>query len=127
MKKLLALVLFLNLTGCESNKIITKYKPEVHSQSVLMLQHINERTHECWRSDKAFKAYGIIPELDTTATPRILIMPRGKPQALPQLVIVSNGRGVQIFGPLAQSSLNSRIQSDLNAWVLGEKSCKVSV
>ena len=73
--------------------------------------------------DKAFKAYGLIPELDTTGTPRILVIPKGKPQSLPKLVIASNGRQISTFGPLAESELAPRINADVARWASGSTSC----
>ncbi len=105
---------------------VTVIKPSSHSQAVATLQNINAQAYECWRKDKAFKAYGIIPELDTTGTPRILIIPKGKPQSLPKLVITATGRSVQTFGPLTESPLSARIQSDVSRWATGATGCNAS-
>jgi hypothetical protein len=102
---------------------VTVVKPSGHSVSVSALQKINAKAYECWSNDKAFKAFGIIPELDTTGTPRILIIPKGKPQALPKLVITATGRSVQTFGPLAQSPLAPRINADVSRWANGSQEC----
>jgi hypothetical protein len=90
---------------------------------VSALQRINASAYECWAKDKAFNAYGIIPELDTTGTPRILIIPKGKPQALPKLVITATGKSVQTFGPLAGSPLAPRINADVARWAAGGTGC----
>lgn len=100
-------------------------KPSGHSVSVAVLQRVNSAAYNCWAKDIAFKPYGIVPELDTTGTPRILIIPKGKPQALPKLVITATGSSVQTFGPLAQSDLSSRINSDVARWAAGGKGCAV--
>lgn len=125
MKKLLPLIVAIaSLSACQTRgPAVHIVKPNNHAVAVSSLQRINAKAYECWATDKAFKAYGIIPELDTTGTPRILIIPKGKPQALPQLVIIAAGKSVQTFGPLAQSSLAPRIQSDVTRWASGAASC----
>lgn len=97
--------------------------PSAHAQAISALQRVNTNAHECWMGDKAFKAYGLIPELDTTGTPRILMIPKGKPQSLPQLVITASGRSTQTFGPLAQTPLAPRINADVSRWASGGTGC----
>jgi hypothetical protein len=116
----------LTLTACTQKQPKVAIVKPVGQTSVALLQRVNAKAFECWRQDKAFKAYGIIPELDTTGTPRILIIPKGKPQALPKLVIVANGKRVTTFGPLATSPLSGRINSDLNRWAAGDTACNAS-
>ena len=69
------------------------------------------------------KAYGIIPELDTTGTPRILLVPKGKPQSLPKLVIAANGRQISTFGPLMEGTEAGRINADVARWAAGGTGC----
>ena len=112
------------LTACQSKPNRPSLPgPSAHAQSVSALQRINASAYECWPKDKAFKAFGIIPELDTTGTPRILVIPKGKPQALPKLVITAQGKSVQTFGPLAQSPLAPRINADVARWAAGGAGC----
>ena len=88
------------------------------------LQRVNANAYECWKADKAFKAYGIIPELDTTGTPRILLIPKGKPQALPQLVITASGKSTQTFGPLSPIPPRLRASMLTSArWAAGGAGC----
>ena len=94
-----------------------------HALAVATLQKVNTQAHQCWLPDADFKAYGIIPELDTTGTPRILLIPRGKPRALPNLVIAANGSDLQIYGPLAASPLAPRIGADVSRWSKGGVGC----
>jgi Prokaryotic membrane lipoprotein lipid attachment site len=125
MKKLFILfTAILVLTACQSKPNRPSVPaPSAHSLSVSALQRINNSAYECWAKDKDFKAYGIIPELDTTGTPRILIIPKGKPQALPKLVITATGKSVQTFGPLAGSPLAPRINADVARWAAGGTGC----
>jgi hypothetical protein len=118
------LAALLALTACQSRPNRPSLPgPSAHAQSVSALQRVNAAAYECWAKDKAFTAYGIIPELDTVGAPRILVIPKGKPQSLPQLVITASGRSIQTFGPLAASPLAPRINADVARWAAGGKSC----
>jgi hypothetical protein len=125
MKPIIALLAALMaLAACQSKP----NRPAVPAASgqagqVATLQRVNAAAYECWRGDAAFKKYGIVPELDTTGTPRILIIPRGKPQSLPQLVITATGRSTQTYGPLATSPLAPRINADVARWAAGGTGC----
>jgi hypothetical protein len=125
MKKLtLALAALLALTACQSKPNRPSIPaPSGQAGQVATLQRVNASAYECWRGDKAFAKYGIVPELDTTGTPRILVIPKGKPQALPQLVITATGRSTQTYGPLATSPLAPRINSDVARWAAGGTGC----
>jgi hypothetical protein len=116
------LAALLALAACQS-KPNRPSVPSPSAGSVATLQRVNASAYECWGKDKVFKAYGIIPELDTTGTPRILVVPKGKPQALPKLVITATGKSVQTFGPLAASALAPRINADVARWAAGGTGC----
>ena len=122
MRTRIALAALLALTACQS-KPSRPSVPTLSTGAVATLQRINSSAYECWSKDKAFKAYGIVPELDTTGTPRILIIPKGKPQSLPKLVITAVGKSVQTFGPLAQSPLAPRINAEVTRWAAGGAGC----
>lgn len=94
-----------------------------NSLAVSTLQKVNSQAHACWLKDSAFADYGIVPELDTTSTPRLLIIPRGKPQALPQAVIVASAGNAQFYGPLSTSPLAGRINGDISRWATGATGC----
>ncbi len=91
--------------------------------AVATLQKVNSQAHACWLKDGDFAAYGIVPELDTTSTPRLLIIPRGKPQSLPQAVIIASAGSAQFYGPLSTSPLAGRIDSDISRWASGGTGC----
>jgi hypothetical protein len=115
---------FLALTACQSKPNRPAVPtPSTSAGQVATLQRVNASAYKCWRGDAAFKKYGIVPELDTTGTPRILIIPRGKPQSLPQLVITATGRSTQTYGPLATSPLAPRINADVARWAAGGTGC----
>ncbi|WP_412049162.1 hypothetical protein ACK6D9_15355 [Hoeflea sp. Naph1] len=94
-----------------------------HAASISTLQRINTQAHACWLKDSDFKEYGIIPELDTTSTPRLLVIPRGKPQSLPKAVIVASASSAQFYGPLSSTPLASRINGDISRWASGAVGC----
>ncbi|MCY0095382.1 hypothetical protein [Hoeflea ulvae] len=94
-----------------------------HAAAVATLQKINTQAHACWLKDGDFKDYGIIPELDTTSIPRLLVIPRGKPQSLPKAVIVASADKAQFYGPLSTTPLAGRIDSDITRWASGSKGC----
>lgn len=109
------------LSGCNSSKPTANIGS--HSIAVTMLQQVNSQAHKCWLKDSDFNAYGIVPELDTTGTPRLLIIPRGKPQALPNLVIAATGSNISLYGPLTSSELAPRINNDVSRWSKGGSGC----
>ena len=94
-----------------------------NAAAVATLQRINSQAHACWLRDNAFADYGIVPELDTAGTPRLLVIPRGKPQSLPKAVIVASADSAQFSGPLSTSPLAGRMNSDISRWARGSSGC----
>ena len=117
----LAAVAAAALAGC--NQTPKPSSGSAHAQAVSTLQKVNTQAHQCWLKDDAFKDYGIVPELDTSGTPRLLVIPRGKPQSLPQLVIAAMGADVSLYGPLTDSALSPRIKADVGRWSKGASGC----
>lgn len=109
------------LTGCAAP--VATSGAGAHAKAVATLQRVNSRAHACWLKDSDFKDYGLVPELDTTSTPRLLVVPRGKPQSLPQAVIVASAGGAQFYGPLTSSPLAGRINNDISRWAAGAAGC----
>jgi len=96
--------------------------------AIAQLQKVNDAAQSCWMKsgDAAFRAYRVIPELDTrTGRPRILIMKAGAAQGLPQLVIEASGNPVRMtsYGPLAAQPIAARITTDVMAWSGGRTTC----
>lgn len=111
------------VAGCTPKPKVSVVKPSSQAMAIATLQKVNAAAYGCWPKDKTLKAYGIIPELDTTGTPRILLVPKGKPQALPKLVIAANGRQISTFGPLMESTEAGRINADVARWASGSTAC----
>jgi hypothetical protein len=124
--QIVSIALALSLTSaCTPTKPKTEIKKSAPSSAIATLQQVNAAAYGCWPKDSALKAYGIIPELDTTATPRILLVPKGKPQALPQAVITFNGPQLVVFGPLMGGKNAARINKDVARWAKGDNACAV--
>jgi len=85
---------------------------------------LQETMTTCWFSgDPSFAAYVYTPEINA-GTPRILIVPKGKPTALPLLVVEAKGRAnADVYGPLLASAAGPRIRADLDRWIRGGRRC----
>ena len=83
----------------------------------------------CWFGPNAtdFAPYVYSPEPNAATGPRILVVPRNAPHELPVLVVEITAPGgkahVNVYGPLAGSSLSARIGADLRRWMDGSESC----
>ena len=89
------------------------------------LQRIAAGAARCWKRG-AISGYAVVPELDTEAgNPRILLIEKGNPAALPSLVIEARPLPVRVssFGPLASEGLSSRINDDVIRWSTGADTC----
>jgi hypothetical protein len=82
---------------------------------------------KCWISsrDAAFADYVYSPEPNATNGPRILIVPRKNPVAVPLLVIeiTRTGGHVSVYGPMATGADAGRIGEDLKRWIGGGDGC----
>ena len=85
---------------------------------------LQETMTTCWFSgDPSFAAYVYTPEINA-GTPRILIVPKGKPTALPLLVVEAKGRAnADVYGPLLASAEGPRISADIDRWIRGGREC----
>mgnify|MGYP001470732225 CR=1 FL=1 len=105
-------------------------KIEVAGNSgIAALQRINERAQTCWirSGDKAFAGLAVIPELDTrVGKPRLLVLRKGRPAALPDLVIEAHDKPLKIetYGRLASGAQSARINGDVTRWATGQQSCQ---
>lgn len=84
--------------------------------------------NKCWfkSRDPAFASYSLAPELSSySGRPRFLLVPRGRPEAKPLLVVEgrSGSAGVATYGPLLQSSLGPRVGADIRRWSAGGGAC----
>ncbi len=100
--------------------------PPASDSSVPILQRINDTAQRCWMKsgDPAFRAYRVVPELDTrTGKPRILLLRLGQTAGLPELVIEASSRQIDAYGPVQNTPLAGRINRDIVRWGSGDIDC----
>lgn len=81
---------------------------------------------QCWFGPNAtdFAQYVYSPEPNAAGGPRILVVPKNAPHELPVLVVeITAVGGLNVYGPLAGTSLSTRIAADLRRWLGGSDSC----
>lgn len=94
-------------------------------------QRIADRMQTCWfaSGDAAFVAYRQETEISSlSGQPRIILVNRNDRGGLPQLVVslqTVRGAGtvVSSFGPLTQTALVDRINTDIARWARGSRAC----
>jgi len=85
---------------------------------------------QCWFGPNAtdFAGYVYSSEPNAAGGPRILIVPKDAPTALPVLVIEITTPGgnphLNVYGPLAGGAQATRIAADLRRWMGGSTSCQ---
>lgn len=96
---------------------------------------IGRSAQTCWfkTKDHAFAGYRLADEVNSpSGRPRVLLVPRRDPSALPVLVIQAEKKGdkasgtytdVQAYGPLLASPHGSRITGDVRRWASGDTAC----
>lgn len=133
MRRVLLIVIagLATLPACQRKDGVSSLRLKDNSAAVALLQKVNTAARECWikSKDKDFRKYALIPELDTRAgRPRILVVEKKTAQGLPQFVIEADGNPAKIlaYGPLGQSPLSGRINSDLAHWAGGGTGCNAS-
>ncbi|MCB1383383.1 MAG: hypothetical protein KDJ73_10740 [Notoacmeibacter sp.] len=120
----------LALASCQSNPVAVRQPaPVSNSAAIALLQTVNAEAQACWMKSKdaGFRAYRVIPELDTRiGKPRILVVSAKAAQGLPQYVIEASGTPPRLatYGPLASQPISARINSDVSRWATGGKGCK---
>lgn len=98
-------------------------------------ERVADRMQACWfrSNDDAFAAYRQETEISSlSGQPRILLVNRDDRGGLPQLVVTLRtisgaGTVVSAFGPLTQTPLVTRINSDLSRWARGSRACSSTV
>ncbi|MEX2319362.1 MAG: hypothetical protein WD626_05875 [Bauldia sp.] len=111
----------LALAGCQSAGTSTT---GTFAEAQTLFLALQETMTTCWFSgDLAFAGYVYTPEINA-GTPRILIVPKGEPTALPLLVVETKGRAAaDYYGPLLASADGRRIGADLDRWIRGGTGC----
>lgn len=96
------------------------------------MERLTLTANRCWfkSRDPAFTKYSLAPELSSfSGRPRFLLVPKGRLEDRPLLVVEgqTGSRDVATYGPLLQTSLHTRIESDLSRWRDGDTTCAVQV
>jgi hypothetical protein len=117
-----ALLAALAVAGCQSSS--SAPPAGSYSDAVSLYAALGDEMKACWfAGDPAFTAYVYSPEINA-GTPRILIVPKGEPTALPLLVVEAKGRAsADYYGPLLASEPGPRIRADLDLWIRGGRGC----
>lgn len=121
-----AIACLLALAACQKEERFAPLNIRDNSAAVAVLQKVNTSAQSCWGKDKDFRAYRVIPELDTrTGKPRILVVEAKAAQGLPKYVIEADGKPAKIaaYGPLGDGPLGPRLRSDVGRWSGGNPSC----
>ena len=114
------------LTACASKP--TEPAKTVADTGLDRMERLTLNANRCWikSKDPAFARYSLAPELSSfSGKPRFLLVPKGKPEARPLLVVEgqSGSSGVDTYGPLMSDGLASRIGADVTRWAAGGNSC----
>ena len=122
MRRTAAAAAALALAGCQSAGTSTT---GTFAEAQGLFSTLQETMTACWFSgDPAFAGYVYTPEVNA-GTPRILIVPKGEPTALPLLVVEAKGRAAaDYYGPLLASAGGRRIGADLDRWIGGGRGCE---
>lgn len=116
------------LGACQSGSKSSGTQQSGKSASLRSMETVAIAAHKCWfaSKDPAFKSYRMANELNSmTGTPRFLLVPARNYGGLPLLVVQATGNSsrVDVFGPLLDEPLGTRIGADINRWAAGDNSC----
>ena len=98
------------------------------SASLRAMEQVAIAAHKCWiaSKDPAFKPYQMANELNNFGgTPRFLLVPAKHYGGKPLLVVQATGNSsrVDVYGPLMDGALGSRIGADIARWQTGSSDC----
>jgi hypothetical protein len=118
----------LALSACQSDKRPANPGGSGKSASLRVMEQVAIAAHKCWiaSKDPAFAKYSMANELNNFGgTPRFLLVPKNNYGGKPLLVVQARGSSseVEVFGPLMDQAVASRIGSDVGRWKAGDGSC----
>jgi len=118
----------LALASCQSGSKSSSAPSSGKSASLRAMEQVAIAAHKCWiaSKDPAFSKYSMANELNNFGgTPRFLIVPKNNYGGKPLLVVQAQGQSsqVEVFGPMMEQPVGSRISSDINRWKNGDGSC----
>ena len=122
-----AVVLVAGLAAC-STKAPTVSAGNKADTGLDRMERLALTANRCWfkSGDPAFASYTLSAELASfSGRPRFLLVPKGKPEAKPLLVVEgkSGSGAVATYGPVMGLPLGSRVDSDIRRWSAGGNGC----
>ena len=98
------------------------------SASLQAMEQVAIAAHRCWiaSKDPAFKDVQMANELNNFGgTPRFLLVPARHYGGKPLLVVQASGnsRRIDVYGPLMDQPLGTRIGADIARWQTGSGDC----
>lgn len=130
-----AMIAALALAACQLGSPARVLSLRSDTDATQMMVAIARAAQTCWfrSEDDAFGSYSMADEVNSPAgRPRLLLVPKSDPSALPVLVIQAEHKGdarsgrytdVQTYGPILESSSGERITADVTRWAGGDDSC----
>jgi hypothetical protein len=124
------------LSACQPGLPSQALTLKSESQPTDVMVAVARSAQDCWfrSNDRAFREYRLADEVNSPAgRPRILLVPRQDPAALPLLVVQAEQRGdlasgrytdIQTFGPILASPSGKRIADDVRRWSGGDRACR---
>jgi len=130
LRSALLVALGLAVAGCARSPAppISKAPVVGNDTGLDRMERLALTANRCWfkSGDPAFAGYTLAPELSSfSGKPRFLLVPRGRVEARPLLVVegFAGSTRVDSYGPLLQTELRPRLESDLARWRAGSTSC----
>ncbi|MFZ1816151.1 MAG: hypothetical protein WBO55_13385 [Rhizobiaceae bacterium] len=132
---LLLTTAIVGLTACQTGKPADPLSISSSTDPVEQMVFIAKAAQKCWfqSKDRAFTGYRMANEVNSPAgRPRILLVPKRDPGALPLLVVQAETKGdaasgrftnIQTFGPILSTSNGERIANDVRRWGNGDAAC----
>lgn len=122
------LACLLVIAGCQTEKRPTNPHGSGKSASLRVMEQVAIAAHKCWiaSKDPAFRNYSMANELNNFGgTPRFLLVPKNNYGGKPLLVVQARGQSseVEVFGPMMNEPVASRISADIGRWKSGDGTC----
>lgn len=122
------LACLLALAACQTEKPPANPQGSGKSASLRVMEQVAIAAHKCWiaSKDTAFRNYSMANELNNFGgTPRFLLVPKNNYGGKPLLVVQARGQSseVEVFGPMLNDPVGSRINSDIARWKSGNGAC----
>ena len=121
-------LLGVTLAGCMSTARESRVASRGADTGLDRMERLALTADRCWfkSRDAAFRSFTLAPELSSySGRPRFLLVPRGRPEAKPLLVVEgqSGSSSVATYGPVLASPLGGRIDADIRRWSAGSGQC----